>query len=86
MALAIINAQTSMGYIKKITTINIMHHERGDSVWIKHPDMQEMMDATALNDLGDFVEMLFQEKDDPVLKDCLDRARIVYNLRKSNER
>jgi hypothetical protein len=86
MANGITDSYRKMGYIKKITTINIMHHEHGDNVWIKHPDMQEMIDAQALSDLGDFVEMLFQENSDPALKDCLDRARIVYKLRKQNER
>ena len=73
--------------IKNITTINIMHHTDGaDTVYIKHPDMQEMIQADALYDLSDFIEMLFDARyrNDPGLQDCLDRAKILYTLKKQN--
>ena len=73
--------------IKNITTINIMHHTDGaDTVYIKHPDLQEMVVADALYDLSDFINMMFDARyrDDPGLQDCLDRAKILYTLKKQN--
>jgi hypothetical protein len=73
--------------IKNITTINIMHHTDGaDTVYIKHPDMQEMIQADALYDLPDFIDMLFDARyrNDPGLQDCLDRAKILYTLKKQH--
>ena len=74
--------------IKNITTINIMHHTDGaDTVYIKHPDMQEMVKADALHDLGDFINMMFCARylDDPGLQESLDRAKILYTLKKKHE-
>jgi hypothetical protein len=73
--------------IKNITTINIMHHTDGaDTVYIKHPDLQEMVVADALYDLHDFVNMMFDARyrNDPALQDCLDRAKILYTLKKQH--
>jgi hypothetical protein len=73
--------------IKNITTINIMHHTDGaDTVYIKHPDMQEMIQADALYDLPDFIDMLFDARyrNDPGLLDCLERAKILYTLKKQH--
>ena len=73
--------------IKNCTTINIMHHTDGaDTVYIKHPDMQEMIQADALYDLPDFIDMLFDARyrNDPGLLDCLERAKILYTLKKQN--
>ena len=74
--------------IKNITTINIMHHTDGaDTVYIKHPDMQEMVQADALHDLGDFINMMFCARylDDSGLQESLDRAKILYMLKKTHE-
>jgi hypothetical protein len=74
--------------IKNITTINIMHHTDGaDTVYIKQPDMQEMVKADALHDLGDFINMMFCARylDDPGLQESLDRAKILYTLKKTHE-
>ena len=74
--------------IKNITTINIMNHTDGaDTVYIKHPDMQEMVQADALHDLGDFINMMFCARylDDPGLQESLDRAKILYTLKKTHE-
>ena len=74
--------------IKNITTINIMHHTDGaDTVYIKHPDMQEMVQADALHDLHDFVNMLFdaRHRGDQALLETLDRAKILYTLKKTHE-
>jgi hypothetical protein len=71
--------------IKNVTTINIMHHTDGaDTVYIKHPDLQEMVVADALYDLHDFINMMFDARyrNDPALQDCLDRAKILYTLKK----
>ena len=73
--------------IKNCTTINIMHHIDGaDTVYIKHPDLQEMIQADALYDLSDFIDMLFdvRYRNDPGLQDCLERAKILYTLKKQN--
>ena len=73
--------------IKNITTINIMHHTDGaDTVYIKHPDMQEMVVAYALYDLNDFVNMMLDARyrDDPGLQECLERAKILYTLKKQH--
>lgn len=75
------------GTIKDITTINIMHHTNGaDTVYIKHPDLQEMVQADALYDLGDFVNMLFSARAgaNPGVQECLDRAKILYTLKKTH--
>ena len=64
-----------------------MHHTDGaDTVYIKHPDMQEMIQADALYDLPDFIEMLFDARyrNDPGLLDCLERAKILYTLKKQH--
>lgn len=73
--------------IKNITTINIMHHTDGtDTVYIKHPDLQEMVQADGLHDLHDFINMMFDARyrDDPGLQDCLNRAKILYTLKKQH--
>jgi hypothetical protein len=74
------------GTIKNITSINIMHYDNEDVVYIKHPDLQEMVVADALYDLHDFVNMMFDARyrNDPGLQDCLDRAKILYTLKKQN--
>ena len=75
--------------IKNITTINIMHHTDGtDTVYIKHPDLQEMIVADALHDLSDFINMMFSARAgaDPGLQETLDRAKILYTLKKKHER
>ena len=74
------------GTIKRITTINIMHYETEDVVYIKHPDLQEMVIAENLHDLGDFINMLFAARAgvDPGLQECLDRAKILYTLKKQH--
>lgn len=70
------------GTIKQITTINIMHYDDGDVVYIKHPDLQEMVAAESLQDLGRMVEMLFLEPKNPGVKQALDQARLLYELSK----
>lgn len=73
------------GTIKRITTINIMHYDTEDVVYIKHPDLQEMVLADDLYDLNDFINMLFEarQRQDQALLETLDRAKILYNLKKS---
>lgn len=64
-----------------------MHHTDGaDTVYIKHPDLQEMVVADALYDLHDFINMMFDARyrNDPALQDCLDRAKILYTLKKQH--
>ena len=75
------------GTIKRITTINIMHYDDKDVVYIKHPDMQEMVHADALYDLHDFVDMLFaaRHQGDQALLETLDRAKILHTLKKKHE-
>lgn len=70
------------GTIKQITTINIMHYDDADVVYIKHPDLQEMVVAESLQDLGRIVEMLFIEQKNPGIKQALDQARLLYELSK----
>ena len=75
------------GTIKNITTINIMHHTDGtETVYIKHPDLQEMIVADALYDLSDYINMLFSARagTDLALQETLDRAKILYTLKKQN--
>ena len=72
--------------IKSITVINIMHNTDGtDTVYIKHPDLQEMVVADALQDLPEFIEMLFQSRvrGNAALQDTLERAKILYTLSKT---
>ena len=74
--------------IKNCTTINIMHHTDGtDTVYIKHPDLQEMVVADALYDLNDFINMLFaaRHRGDQALLETLDRAKILYTLKKTHD-
>ena len=63
-----------------------MHYDRGDVVYIKHPDLQEMVEADALHDLGDFIDMMFDARfrNDVALQECLDRAKILYTLKKQH--
>lgn len=68
------------GIIKRITTINIMHYEDGDVVYIKHPDLQEMVIAEDLEDLSRILEMMFISKSSPAIKEALDQARLIYEL------
>lgn len=70
------------GTIKQITTINVMHYDHGDIVYIKHPDLQEMVEADALKDMSRMIEMLFMEKNNPGIKEALDQARVIYELSK----
>lgn len=71
------------GTIKDITTINIMHYDTGDVVYIKHPDLKEMVEADALNDLHRMLDMMFMEKNNASIKEALDRARVLYELSKT---
>jgi len=75
------------GTIKRITTINIMHYDNEDVVYIKHPDMQEMVKADTLCDLYDFIDMLFaaRHRGDQALLETLERAKILYALKKTHE-
>lgn len=62
-----------------------MHHTDGtDTVYIKHPDLQEMVVADALYDLSAFIDMMFDARyrNDPALQQALDRAKILYTLKK----
>ena len=70
------------GTIKRITTINIMHYETEDVVYIKHPDLQEMVEAP-LHDFDRILQMLFLEQSNPAIKEALDRARVIYELSKT---
>ena len=70
--------------IKEITVINIMHGTLGDhKVYIKHQDLKEMVEADALHDLPDFLDMMFKARTNPGLQDCLDRAKMFYRLGKT---
>jgi hypothetical protein len=71
------------GTIKEIISINIMHYDSGDVVYIKHPDLKEMVEADALNDLRRMLDMMFMEKNNPSIKEALDRARVLYELSKT---
>lgn len=71
------------GTIKRITTINIMHYDNEDVVYIKHPDLQEMVPAGALVDLDRILNMMFLEERNPAIKEALDRARVIYELSKA---
>jgi hypothetical protein len=65
-----------------------MHHTDGtDTVYIKHPDLQEMVVADALYDLNDFINMLFaaRHRGDQALLETLDRAKILYTLKKTHD-
>jgi hypothetical protein len=68
--------------IKNFTTINIHHGDGAHEVWIKNPDLQEMIKADSLHDLPEFVDALFRAPHDPALQDALDRVKIVYRLSK----
>ncbi len=63
-----------------------MHYDHEDVVYIKHPDLQEMVVADALHDLSDFIDMMFDSRyrDDPALQECLDRAKLLYTLKKQH--
>ena len=66
-----------------------MHHTDGtETVYIKHPDLQEMIVADALYDLSDYINMLFSARagTDLALQETLDRAKILYTLKKKHER
>ena len=64
-----------------------MHYDNEDVVYIKHPDMQEMVQADVLYDLHDFVDMLFdaRHRGDQALLETLERAKILYTLKKTHE-
>ncbi len=63
-----------------------MHYDDEDVVYIKHPDLQEMVAADALYDLHDFINMLFSARagTDLALQETLDRAKILYTLKKQH--
>jgi len=68
--------------IKNFTTINIHHGEGEHEVWIKNPDLQEMVRADSLKDLPELIDAMFRAPNNPVLQDALDRVKIVYKLSK----
>jgi hypothetical protein len=68
--------------IQKFTTINIHHGDNSHEVWIKHPDLQEMVKAESLHDLPELMDVLFAAADNPALQDALDRVKILYRLGK----
>jgi hypothetical protein len=69
--------------IKDITTINIHHGDGEHEVYIKHPDLREMVYAKDLEDLPELIDALFQASGNPALQDALDRVKILYRLSKS---
>ena len=71
------------GTIKEIISINIMQYDSGDVVYIKHPDLKEMVEAEALNDLRRMLDMMFMEKNNDSIREALDRARVLYELSKT---
>jgi len=68
--------------IQNFTTINIHHGDTDHEVWIKNPDLNEMVKADSLHDLPEFVDALFRAPNNPALQDALDRVKIVYRLSK----
>lgn len=71
------------GTIKEIISINIMQYDSGDVVYIKHPDLKEMVEAEALVDLRRMLDMMFMEKNNDGIREALDRARVLYELSKT---
>lgn len=71
------------GTIKEIISINIMQYDSGDVVYIKHPDLKEMVEAEALVDLRRMLDMMFMEKNNDSIREALDRARVLYELSKT---
>lgn len=69
--------------IKDITTVNIHHGQNEHEVWIKHPDLKEMVLADNLHDLPELIDAMFRAPSNPALQDALDRVKIVYRLSKS---
>lgn len=68
--------------IKDFTTINIHHGEGDHEVWIKNPDLKEMVLAESLHDLPELIDAMFRAPYNPALQDALDRVKIVYRLSK----
>ena len=68
--------------IQNITTVNIHHGENEHEVWIKHPDLKEMVQADNLHDLPELIDAMFRAPYNPALQDALDRVKIVYRLSK----
>ena len=68
--------------VKNFTTINIHHGENEHEVWIKNPDLQEMVRADSLEDLPELIDAMFRAPNNPALQDALDRVKIVYRLSK----
>lgn len=69
--------------IKEFTTINIHHGESEHEVWIKHPDLQEMVKTPALHDLPELIDALFAAPHNAGLQDALDRVKIIHRLSKA---
>ena len=69
--------------IKDFTTINIHHGEDKHEVWIKNPDLGEMVHAESLYDLPEIIDAMFRAPHNPALQDALDRVKIIYRLGKS---
>lgn len=66
--------------IKNFTTINIHHGEDDHEVWIKNPDLKEMVLAENLHDLPELIDAMFRAPYNPALQDALDRVKILYRL------
>jgi hypothetical protein len=66
--------------IQDITTVNIHHGLDKHEVWIKHPDLKEMVLAESLHDLPEMIDAMFRAPFNPALQDALDRVKIVYRL------
>ena len=60
-----------------------MHYDTGDVVYIKHPDLQEMVASEDLEDLYRMLDMMFLSKNNPAIKEALDQARVIYELSKT---
>ena len=66
--------------IKNFTTINIHHGEDDHEVWIKNPDLKEMVLAENLHDLPELIDAMFRAPYNPALQDAIDRVKILYRL------
>ena len=69
--------------IRDITTVNIHHGLDEHEVWIKNPDLKEMVHAESLHDLPELIDAMFRAPYNPALQDALDRVKIVYRLSKT---
>jgi hypothetical protein len=72
--------------INGIDTINIMHGVNGDeAVYMRRDSAKDMIVVPSLTGLSEWIMILENVEQDPVLQDMLERVIVYHRLKRNND-